>query len=240
MDTLPDRPAPPRPASEVVISWLRWFGVGRLVVTMTAVVAVGAGGYWLLRSPATPVENTLPHATTTSVRPPSTSVTEPEVSTPIVVYVTGAVTVPGVYELPVAARVQQAVVAAGGMTADADADKVNLAGFLGDGDRIYIPRVGVPVPAVITPAGGSGGAAGSNGPGGAALPSPTSSRSGPLDLNQATLEQLDQLPGIGPSTAAAIVAHRDAHGPFATVDELLDVRGIGPAKLEAIRSLISV
>jgi competence protein ComEA len=63
---------------------------------------------------------------------------------------------------------------------------------------------------------------------------------GPLDLNTATAEQLDTLPGVGPATAAAIVSHRERNGPFATVDGLLDVRGIGPAKLEALRDLVTV
>ncbi|MEZ5272883.1 MAG: helix-hairpin-helix domain-containing protein [Ilumatobacteraceae bacterium] len=63
---------------------------------------------------------------------------------------------------------------------------------------------------------------------------------GPVNLNTATADELDGLPGVGPATAAAIIAHRDAHGPFASVDQLADVRGIGPAKLEALRGLVTV
>ena len=64
--------------------------------------------------------------------------------------------------------------------------------------------------------------------------------SGPVNLNTATADDLDSLPGVGPSTAAAILAHREQHGPFTTVDELAEVRGIGPAKLEALRGLVTV
>jgi competence protein ComEA len=66
------------------------------------------------------------------------------------------------------------------------------------------------------------------------------SPSGPLDVNVATIDELDRLPGVGPATAAAIVAHRDANGPFPTIDAIGDVRGIGPAKLEALRPLVTV
>jgi competence protein ComEA len=71
-------------------------------------------------------------------------------------------------------------------------------------------------------------------------PSPPTTASGPVDINRATAEQLDALPGIGPSTAQAIVTHREEHGPYASVDALEDVRGIGPAKLDAIRALVTV
>ncbi len=103
---------------------------------------------------------------------------------------------------------------------------LNLAAPLVDGERIYVPRVGenVPVAAVdVTTSGGD-----------------DAHPSGPIDLNHATVEQLDELPGIGPTTAAAIVDHREQNGPFATVDDLEAVRGIGPAKLEAIRDLVTV
>lgn len=249
---LPQRPAPARPVARMVVDWLRWFGIARLVATSLAVVAVGAGGYWLMRSPATPVESTLPYASSVSdgeasttsngastsragPEPGSTTTTALPVDVPIVVYVAGAVVAPGVYPLPGDARVEQAVVAAGGLTADADTDAVNLAGFLVDGSRVYIPRVGVPVPALVTPSASPGG-----GPGFDAAPGGTAAPTGPIDVNRATAEQLDELPGVGPATAAAIVDHRESNGPYASLDDLLDVRGIGPAKLDAIRDLISV
>ena len=99
-----------------------------------------------------------------------------------------------------------------------------LAATLTDGVRVYVPKVGESPP---PPVGGSaGGAVGSPG--------------APVDLNAATPEQLDALPGVGPATAAAIVAHRQEIGRYTSVEELLDVRGIGPAKLDALRTLVTV
>jgi competence protein ComEA len=149
----------------------------------------------------------------------------------IVVHAAGAVRQPGVYLLPAGARVADLLDRAGGPTAETDLDRVNLAAPLADGQRLYVPRRGEQAPAVVGPDGGAGG----GGEGGAgSLPA------GPVDINTATAEQLDTLPGIGPATAAAIVEHRERTGPFASVDALLDVRGIGPAKLDAIRALVSV
>ncbi len=248
MDSIPDRPAPPRSATEAALEWLRWFGLIRLVVTICAVVAVCAGGFWLLRSPAPPIENSLPFASSvpdpsvssapgqtlaSAVTNDATTDTPPSPAAMIVVHVAGAVFAPGVYQLANDARVQQAIIAAGGMTVDADPDAVNQAGFLTDGDRVYIPLVGQPVPTVVLP---SGGTQPSNG---SASGTPTAV-SATVDLNRASVSEFDGLPGIGPSTAAAIVAYRETNGPYLAVEDLLAVRGIGPAKLDAIRALITV
>ena len=131
---------------------------------------------------------------------------------------------PGVYTLRRAGRVTDAVAAAGGATATADLDVVNLAATLHDGERIYVPVVGQLVPPVVS--------------GDTVVES--SAPAGPVDINTATADQLDVLPGVGPTTAAAIVAYRDQHGPFQTVDQLGEVRGIGPSKLDAIRGLVAV
>lgn len=202
--------------------WIEWFGAGRLIAGgLTAVVLV-VGGWWLLRSPATPIEAGLPQATappsgTTAPAVPPTS----EAPAAVIVHVAGAVTAPGVYELPTGARVESALLAAGGPTAEADPGALNLAALVADGERVYVPVVGeAPPPA---PAGGS-------------TPAPA----GPIDLNRATVDQLDELPGIGPATATAIVDHRTANGPFASVEDLEAVRGIGPAKLDALRDLVAV
>ncbi len=248
MEPLPDRPQPARPLGEVVRAWLHWFGLGRLAVSAAAVLAVGAGGYWLLRAPPTAVENTLPYAkpsvtsvassnpnragsATTAVALPGSAATTttPVVASTILVYVAGAVVAPGVYRFPADARVQQAIAAAGGATPEADLDTLNLAASMRDGDRVYVPRMGQPVPAAV-------GATGSVGATTAGVTQPI----GPVDLNRATVDELDALPGIGPATAAAIVAHREQKGPFSSVDGLLDVRGIGPAKLDTIRALVKV
>jgi competence protein ComEA len=120
--------------------------------------------------------------------------------------------------------VHDAIEAAGGARPRADAAALNLAALLVDGERVYVPRPGESVP--IPTSGAASGSAG--GP------------PGPVDVNHATIEQLDELPGIGPATAAAIIDHREENGPFASVEDLEAVRGIGPAKLEAIRDLVSV
>ena len=116
------------------------------------------------------------------------------------------------------------ITAAGGPTAEADTQLVGLAATLTDGVRVYVPKVGESPP---PPVGGSTGNA-------------VATPAAPVDLNAATPEQLDALPGVGPATAAAIVAHRQEIGRYTTVEELLDVRGIGPAKLEAMRPLVTV
>jgi competence protein ComEA len=205
-----------------------WFGPGRLAATALAVIAVVAGGSWLLKGSPSRAEDQLPFAThaTTSVAPGGTSVVLPTttVASEIVVYVAGAVTRPGVYTLEVAARVTDALDAAGGAVAGADLGGVNLAAPMHDGERIYVPLVGEAIPAVVA----------------GETPPDTTVAAGPVDINTATADQLDVLPGVGPTTAAAIVAHRDENGPFLTVEQLGDVRGIGPAKLDALRGLVTV
>ena len=252
MDLLPPRPVPPRPIGQRLRDWVEWFGLARLVVGACSVLAVGMGGYWLLRPPAAPVEAALPMtegAATGSSSPPTSpptsgassvgvATTTVAAATPatesavvpatIVVHVAGAVVAPGVYHLPSAARVVDALTAAGGAAPQARTDAVNLAAPLHDGDRVYVPTVDE-VPAV--PPGVSGTAAPPAGPG--------QPPSGPVNLNTATVDELDALPGVGPATAAAIIAYRDTNGPFASVEGLAEVRGIGPAKLEAIRALVT-
>lgn len=193
-------------------------GVGtRSLVAGAAVVGVVIGVlWWLTRQAPPPVEATLPLV----------QVTAPEATTttagPVVVHVAGAVVAPGVHQLPPGSRVVDAVEASGGLTPDADAGAVNLAAEVVDGSQVYVPRIGeVPPPA---PAGPGGGEAGS----------------GPVDLNTADVALLETLPGIGPATAAAIVDHRKRHGPFTSVEGLLEVRGIGEAKLAALRDLVRV
>ncbi len=151
-------------------------------------------------------------------------------------HVAGAVTAPGVVRLSSGSRVVDAVTAAGGLRADADPDRVNLAAPLTDGQRVVVPVLGQPVPPETD---GGGGAAGTRRGRGAMVVSPRARPPGPVDLNTATAEELDTLPGVGPSTAAAIIDHRESSGPFRSVDALLDVRGIGEAKLEALRDLVT-
>ena len=153
----------------------------------------------------------------------------------VTVHVAGQVTSPGLYALPAGGRVADAVIAAGGTSAEADLEQLNLAARVSDGERIFVPKRGEPVPAVVgsvSPPAGAGAGPGAPGPKGA----PTS----PLDLNTATAEQLEALPGVGPATSKAILSYRTNHGRFRSVTELLEVPGIGPAKLEALRPMVRV
>ena len=128
----------------------------------------------------------------------------------VFVHVSGAVRSPGVYTLDATSRVVDAVDAAGGATAEAELHQLNLAALVVDGQQIRVPIEGE----MIVPQAQTSG--------------------GPIDLNRADVVALQELPGVGPATAAAIVAHREDSGPFRSVDDLLDVPGIGPAKLAAI------
>lgn len=151
---------------------------------------------------------------------------------PVVVHVVGAVEEPGVVELPPGARVSEAVAGAGGTAEGADTAALNLARVLTDGEQVYVPREGEE-PAV---------GAGTSGGGGVAAGGATGSTGDapPVDLNTADLAALESLPGIGPVTAAAILAHREENGPFTSVDGLLDVSGIGEKTLENLRDRATV
>jgi competence protein ComEA len=136
----------------------------------------------------------------------------------LVVDVAGAVRRPGLYRLTRGARIADAVQLAGGFTRRADRVGVNLAAPVADGEQIVVPARGQAA------AGASSGAG----------PSPTA----PLDLNTATLEQLDALPGIGPTTAQKILDYRQAHGPFHAVADLDAVPGIGQGRIEQLKGLV--
>jgi competence protein ComEA len=147
---------------------------------------------------------------------------------PIYVYVTGAVNRPGVYKLPRESRLVDAIQQAGGFLKGADLTQVNLAAKVKDGEQIVIPGAkDVPTPQLVI--GGSG-----------LLVTPTPPAGELVNLNTASLELLDQLPGIGPSTAQKIVDYREENGPFTQVEDLLKIPGIGPATLENVRELVTV
>jgi competence protein ComEA len=149
----------------------------------------------------------------------------------VTVHVAGAVAAPGVVTLPAGSRVTDAVDAAGGLLGDADPSRVNLARPLEDGEQLLILREGeeAPLPAP-GPSGGPNAADGAVAGG----------RGGPIDLNRATVEQLQTLPGIGPAIAARIVEHRDQHGPFAVPGDLRDVSGIGEKRFQDLADLVTV
>lgn len=148
----------------------------------------------------------------------------------IVVHVAGAVKKPGVVRIPRGSRVDDAVKAAGGFSSQADPDSVNLAQPLEDGVQVYVPHRGETVQVERR----VGTARQSTVPEHKALPS------GKININTANVEQLESLPGVGPATARAIIDYRTHNGGFSSVDELLEVRGIGPKKLEQIRPYVVV
>lgn len=225
----------------------------RIIGLVVAAIVTTGGGYLLLRSPAPPAPLVLPapgtgpsgtpggpgsradaeaaNTNSASAAGPASAESAAKVQL-VTVHAAGRVVVPGVYSLPDGARVADVVTAAGGLAPDADLDRINLAARVADGERIYVLRRGEEAPPAAS--GGGAGAPGSGAGGAAGV------AAGPIDLNTATVEQLDTLPGVGPATAAAIVKHRERIGRFRSVGELVDVPGIGPAKLEALRPLVRV
>jgi competence protein ComEA len=213
-------------------------GRQRVAVALLALLAlVGAGVVWARATPrlagppsgqdaAAPADQTLPRAapdTSAGAGPPgaagSPGGTGP--SGQVAVHVAGRVRHPGLVRLPAGSRVQDAITAAGGVTSGADLDAVNLARKLTDGEQVRVPGPGDPAPPS---------------PDGAAGPAPPAA---PQDQNPPTREQLDTLPGVGEVTAGRIVAYRSAH-PFTTVDELLEVPGIGQGRFEQLKDLVTV
>jgi competence protein ComEA len=155
-------------------------------------------------------------------------------SAEVTIHVAGAVGAPGVVTLPAGARVTDAIEAAGGLLEDADPARINLARPLEDGEQLLVLRVGEEPPAAASrPASaGEGAGAASDGAG--------DPDGGPIDLNTATAEQLETLPGVGPAIAGRIVQHREAHGPFRTPGDLRDVSGIGEKRFQDLADLVTV
>jgi competence protein ComEA len=252
-DVLPDLPRPARPEAwrDRLAGWAESLDLSpaRLAGGAVMLAMVGFLGWRLLAPPPTPPEMRLPFVSTTA--PNATPGGAPEAASPagaagaddaasttvpegaeLVVHVAGAVARSGVQRLPAGSRVVDAVEAAGGAAADADPSRINLAAPLEDGQQVYVPRLGE----VGGGAGaGPGAAGGGAGGGGAGAGDETV-----VNLNTADVGQLDALPGVGPAIAQAIVDHRDQNGPFATVDQLVEVRGIGDAKLADLRDRVTV
>jgi competence protein ComEA len=159
--------------------------------------------------------------------------------TPIVVHVIGAVPRPGVYEFAEGARVRDAVDAAGGLLASANPDAINLAALLTDGQQLNIPyQAGSEPPPDETTLELPGAASTSETESGGESGDGSSGEL--ININTASLEELDSLPGIGPTLAQRIIDYREEHGPFATIEEIMEVSGIGPATFENIKDLITV
>ena len=198
-------------------------GVGAAVVLLIAALAtavvVSAIGGQATHQVITPDRGA---ATDASPRDPTSAP-----GATIFVHVLGAVRRPGLFELSAGARVMDAVAAAGGLSETADPAGANLARRVSDGEQLYLPQVGE-VPTGPPPASGRPGAAG-----GAASEQK-------VNLNTATVAQLDTLPRIGALMAQRIIDYREANGPFTTVDDLRSVTGIGDKTFEGLKDLVAV
>ena len=233
--TAPDQPTALADRIDAVLRGVDQLRDRPVASTLAALALAAVAGlvWWSGRpGPVVPVEARIPLATTGSpdVEPAmsgaadrSTSTAEPQ---ELLVHVAGAVRDPGIVELQPGSRIGDAVDAAGGPTAAADVHQLNLAAPVVDGLQVRVPIDGeIVAPTGIAPPGGS-----------------ASDGDGPLlvDINAASAAELEALPGIGPALAAAIVEWRRVNGPFSGVDELLDVPGIGPAKLDRLAAHVIV
>jgi len=199
---------------------------GELAGLAIVVVATLLGaGLWYMRSLPRPVDIAAPaDAASPVVSPISGATGAPVSAAPIIVDVAGWVRQPGVYEFASGDRVIDAIDRAGGPRKGADLTTLNLAAPLTDGTQIVVPK----------PGSTTGGEPGSSGTGS------TSGGTTLININSAGETELEGLPGVGPVTAAAIIDYRTQNGPFATVDDLIDVTGIGPSTLEQIRPFATV
>lgn len=205
--------------------------ISRVVAVGSILLLGGAlawAGLWVFnsRSQTPPVMISTPAPTATAV------MVETATAAPLQVYVNGAVANPDVYVLPPGSRIKQAILAAGGFTTTADRVPINLAQPLSDGMYIYVPVLGeTPAAPVVNEA--------SAAPASRGAVINIGSGSGRVNINTATQEELEALPGIGPAIAQKIVDFRQANGPFAQIESILEVSGIGDGKFEQIRDLIS-
>lgn len=202
-------------ARRVTVTHLRAVGTGAAVLLLIA-------AWWLLQS--RPEEAPLSDASSAqALKSSTTEVTEEPAE--VVIDVAGKVRRPGIVVLPIGSRVHDAIEAAGGTKGKVDLSDLNLARVLTDGEQI---RVGITEPAAQATASPIGSVPSQNAGGGL------------ININTASSAELETLPGVGPVTAGAIIDWRTRNGAFRTVDDLIDVRGIGEATLERLRDLVQV
>lgn len=239
--------------------WVRFFGVRRIVHGAVVVVVATAATWWLVRPSPPPVESQIPYSS--SVSSSVSSLVEASSDSSLVsgaasgvsttmmrVHVTGAVKRPGVYALPVTARVVDAMRAAGGATASADLEAINLAQTVLDTEQVHIPARGSRSKTTVAPRhrpqARSGASPRPSSSTTVAVSTPTASDApesgGKVNLNTADAAALDRLPGVGPSTARAIIDYRTKTGPFSKIDDLQKIDGIGPKKFAALKDLVTV
>jgi competence protein ComEA len=212
---------------------------GATALAAVAAIAVLVTVFTLMREQPAPVASAKLPPVDTAATASSTSSPAVHPNQPVVVSVVGLVHTPGLVTLAPGSRIADALKAAGGTTDGADTVGLNLARQLDDGEQIVVG---------LAPVKGQPAALGSSVSPGSTDPTPTSSASRPakggpaqmVNLNTATVQQLDTLPGVGPVMAAAIVAWRQAHGKFTSVDQLGEVDGIGTGRLEKLRPLVRV
>ena len=194
---------------------------GYIGLSLVWVAVLGAALFFVRRPSSEPIEILPPPTLTPTVAPSATPTPGP-----LRIDVAGAVASPGIYTLPHGSLVADAVAAAGGPAPDADLDRLNKAMPLQDSMQVYVPRIAQPIPTVIN------------------LPvSPAPTRPGqtavpgkPANLNTASLDELDTLPGIGPATAQRIVEGR----PYGAIEDLMRVKGIGQATFDKLKDLVTV
>ena len=223
--------------------WVSFIGLTRLVIGLVTTI-VASAGIWLLVRPSAPlVESVAPHASGVGIVTPLSTMPTPLT---VRIHVAGAVVRPGVYTVSSSARVVDAVKAAGGATSRADLERINLAQTIIDTEQVFVPSrstrtTKITVAQRLRPSRTTVPASAPTVPG--ALPMagvPTTTASPLINLNSATSDQLDTLPGVGPSTAKAIISYRNRKGPFGKVEDLLNVPGIGPSKVAALRDQVTV
>lgn len=206
-----------------------WLEQYRGYILIFLVCSILVGGALILVYRPTPE----PIVIATAVIPTPTRPATPTLTStpaPIRVYVSGAVRSPDVYILPPQSIVKDAVQAAGGPADDADLDRINLALALYDQQQVYVPCASETTPAAPLPRSAS--------PPASLASSDSVGPDGKVNLNTATVEQLDALPGIGPAIAQRIVDYRQTDGPFATPEDIMNVKGIGQATFEKLQDLI--
>jgi len=198
---------------------------GYIGLSLVWVAVLGAALFFVRRPSSEPIE-ILPPPTVAPTAAPSATPTPG----PLRIDVAGAVASPGIYTLPRGSLVADAVAAAGGAALDADLDRINKAMPLQDNMQVFVPRVAQPIPTVINPPA-------------SAAPATAPVRSGqtavlgkPVNLNTATLDELDTLPGVGPATARLIVEGR----PYGAAEDLMRVKGIGQATFDKLKDLVTV